>query len=40
MDNLGKRLIEKSQEAFIMAIEIYNNPTIRYRIEGFSFFYM
>lgn len=32
------RLIDKSREAFIMAIEIYNKPTIRYRLEGFSFF--
>lgn len=32
------RLIDKSKEAFIMAIEIYNKPSIRYRLEGFSFF--
>lgn len=32
------QLIEKSKEAFIMAIEIYNKPTIKYRLEGFSFF--
>ena len=32
------KLIEKSKEAFIMAIEIYNKPTIKYRVEGFSFF--
>lgn len=32
------RLVEKSKEAFIMAIEIYNKPTLRYRLEGFSFF--
>lgn len=25
-------------EAFVMAIEIYNKPTIKYRVEGFSFF--
>lgn len=31
-------LIEKSIEAFLMGIEIYNKPTIKYRIEGFSFF--
>lgn len=36
--DLKERMIEKSQEAFIMGIEIYNKPTIRYRIEGFSFF--
>ncbi|KRM90268.1 hypothetical protein FC80_GL001169 [Liquorilactobacillus cacaonum DSM 21116] len=38
MENLSKRLIDKSIEAFIMGIEIYNKPTIHYRIEGFSFF--
>lgn len=35
---IQKKLIEKSKEAFVMAIEIYNKPTIRYRVEGFSFF--
>lgn len=32
------KLLEKSKEAFVMAIEIYNKPTIKYRVEGFSFF--
>ena len=32
------RLIEKAKEAFVMAIEIYNKPSINYRLEGFSFF--
>jgi hypothetical protein len=31
-------LIDKSIEAFIMGLEIYNKPTICYRVEGFSFF--
>ena len=35
---IQKKLIEKSKEAFVMAIEIYNKPTIKYRVEGFSFF--
>ncbi|MGP1535559.1 MAG: DUF3644 domain-containing protein [Dialister pneumosintes] len=34
------KLLEKSQEAFILAIEIYNKLTIKYRVEGFSFFYL
>lgn len=38
MEDLAKRLVEKSIEAFIMGLEIYNKPTIKYRIEGFSFF--
>ncbi len=33
-----EKLLEKSQEAFITGIELYNKPTIKYRIEGFSFF--
>ena len=36
--NTYERLIEKSKEAFVMAIEIYNKPSIKYRLEGFSFF--
>ncbi len=40
MENTKKRLVDKSVEAFIMGIEIYNKPTIKYRIEGFSFFYL
>lgn len=32
------KLIEKSKEAFLVAIELYNKPTIKYRVEGFSFF--
>lgn len=35
---IADKLIEKSKEAFILAIEIYNKPTIKYRVEGFSFF--
>ena len=38
MINLKEKLIDKSIEAFISGIEIYNKPTINYRIEGFSFF--
>ena len=35
---IQEKLLEKSKEAFVMAIEIYNKPTIKYRVEGFSFF--
>lgn len=40
LDNtkLISNLLEKSKEAFMMAIEIYNKPSIKYRVEGFSFF--
>lgn len=34
----SERLVDKAKEAFVMAIEIYNKPTINYRLEGFSFF--
>lgn len=37
-NELKERLIDKSIEAFILGLEIYNKPTIKYRIEGFSFF--
>ena len=37
-EKLEDRLVEKSIEAFIMAIEIYNKPTLKYRVEGFAFF--
>ena len=36
--HLIDKLLFKSQEAFILGIEIYNKPTIKYRVEGFSFF--
>ena len=36
--DLYDKLIDKSKEAFIMAIELYNKPTIKYRVEGFSLF--
>lgn len=32
------RLLDKSQEAFILAIELFNRPTIKYRVEGCAFF--
>ena len=39
MDNeLINNMLDKSEEAFLMAIEIYNKPTIKYRLEGFAFF--
>lgn len=38
MEDIQNKLINKSIEAFILGLEIYNKPTIKYRIEGFSFF--
>lgn len=38
MVDITAKLIDKSKEAFMMAIEVYNKPSIRYRVEGFSFF--
>ena len=35
---LVEKLVQKSEEAFIVGIELYNKPTIKYRVEGFSFF--
>ena len=31
-------LLNKATEAFMMAIEIYNKPSIKYRVEGFALF--
>ena len=38
LTELSDKLLEKSKEAFIVGIELYNKPTIKYRVEGFSFF--
>lgn len=38
MEEIKQKLVDKSIEAFIMGLEIYNKPTIKYRIKGFSFF--
>ncbi len=38
MTSTVDKLVNKANEAFILAIEIYNKPTIKYRVEGFSFF--
>lgn len=38
MENLVQRLLDKSIESFLMSIEVYNKPTIHYRVEGFSMF--
>ena len=39
-NELINNMLDKSEEAFLMAIEIYNKPTIKYRLEGFAFFYL
>ena len=33
-----ERLLDKASEAFVLSIELYNRPSIKYRVEGFSFF--
>lgn len=40
MKRISKKLLDKSTDAFVLSIEIYNKPTIRYRIEGFAFFFI
>lgn len=37
-EKIRDTLLEKSQEAFTLALELYNRPTIKYRVEAFSFF--
>lgn len=34
LSDIEDRLLNKSKEAFILGIEIYNKPTIMYRVEG------
>ncbi len=36
MKRLTKNLIEKSKSAFLLALELFNKPTIKYRTESFS----
>jgi len=38
MLGLNDRILQKAKESFCMAIEVYNKPTIQYRVEGFSMF--
>ncbi len=33
-----ERLLDKASEAFVLSIELCNRPSIKYRVEGFSFF--
>lgn len=33
-----KQLVDKSIEAFLIGLEVFNKPTINYRTEGFAFF--
>jgi hypothetical protein len=35
-----RQLLARSEQAFMLALEIFNKPTIAYRIEGFCFFYI
>lgn len=37
-EELTNKLVDKSIEAFLMGLEVFNKPTINYRTEGFSFF--
>lgn len=37
-ERLMNLMLEKSQESFLLAIETYNKPTIKFRVEGFCFF--
>ena len=38
LNNYVNALLNKSEEAYLMSIEIINKPTINYRTEGFCFF--
>ena len=36
-EKLINKLLEKSKEAFILGVEIYNKPTVKYRVESFAY---
>ena len=36
MRKLTKKLLKKSQESFLLALEVFNKPTVGYRTEAFS----
>ena len=38
LKNYINALLAKSEEAYLLSIEIINKPTINYRTEGFCFF--
>jgi hypothetical protein len=37
-ETLVQQLVGKSREAFLMGLEVFNKPTLKYRVEGFAFF--
>lgn len=39
MKRLSRLLLDKSQDAFILGLETYNRPTVRYRVEAFCFMF-
>lgn len=36
LNRLSRDLVKKSRDAFMLALELYNKPTINYRVESFS----
>lgn len=38
VDRLYARLLDKSQELFVLAVELYNRPTIKHHAEGCAMF--
>lgn len=37
---VSRQLIEKSEDAFLLALEIYNKPTVEYRVEAFCILFI
>ena len=37
---LSRKLLEKSENAFLLALEIYNKPTVEYRVESFCMLFI
>jgi len=39
MRRLTRKLLDKSESAFLLSLEIFNKPTVQYRTEKFSIFF-
>lgn len=39
MKRLSRQLLERSREAYLLALDVYNKLILRYRVEGFCFLF-
>lgn len=38
-EEASRQLIERSREAYLLSLDVYNKPILKYRVEGFCFFF-